>query len=150
MGIAGTGSGTLNASQDYGALTGLPVLLLQSFSLRNSPYECTGENMRLIEYPDAIAAASIAALEAEEKLRDATSELLAREADFKASIAEDRSLKNDSQRKARLAEYQQTDGQYLAHAKAANDAKTTLELGRIEVQRLRDWFEAEKLLIDHS
>ena len=94
--------------------------------------------MKLDQYPDAIAAAEVATLEAKEDYLAKAEAVEGQRAQFKAMVAEKYPPRvgNDADRAAYLAELENSDPQYQANRKAAKEAETGLELGRIEVRRL--------------
>ncbi len=97
--------------------------------------------MQLIEYPDAIAHAEVAALEAQAAALAAAEAVEGRRAQFAAIVATDAALKNDAQRKAAIAELQGSDPEFAALNRKQQVAAETLELARIEVRRLERLFE---------
>ena len=97
--------------------------------------------MKLDQYPDAIAAAEVATLEAAAAVMGLAESVEGQLAQFKAMVATDSSLKNEAQRKAALAELQGSDPKYLELVDEQRRATETLELGRIEVRRLERCYE---------
>lgn len=102
--------------------------------------------MKLADYPDAIAAAEVAVLEAQAAALELAELVEGRRAQFAAIVATDASLKNEAQRKAALAELQGSDPEFVALARKRQVTQETLELGRIEVRRLERLFQVAMAL----
>lgn len=94
--------------------------------------------MDLAQYPDLIAAAEVAALEAQESYLALAEVVENQRAEFKAMVAEKYPPKqgNDRDRSSYMAELEGSDPQYQANRKAAKQQEQGLELARIEVRRL--------------
>lgn len=104
--------------------------------------------MNLSDYPDAIAAAEVAALEAKEDFLAKAEAVENQRADFKGMVAEKYPPKtgNDRDRSSYMAVLEGSDPQYQKNRKAAKEAEMTLELGRIEVRRLERLFQVAMVL----
>jgi hypothetical protein len=98
--------------------------------------------LTLEQYPDAIAAAEVAALEAKESYLAIAEAVENQRAEFKAMVAEKYPPKtgNDRDRASYLAELEGSDPQYQEWRLAAKQQETGLELARIEVRRLERMF----------
>ena len=101
--------------------------------------------MNLNEYPTAIAHLQGQILEFDQSLIGLTESVKIFEAEIDKAIAFDLNLKNDSQRKARRIELQQTDGDFYQASLLLKQTKEKRELLAIELELLRNNFSVLKL-----
>ena len=106
--------------------------------------------MRLIEYPDAIAQAERAVVEAQEQVRALTPDLELCKAKIAVEVNEDKSLTNADKRKTAKLEREATDPDYIRDTAALLERKNALALAEIEATRLRNLFKVECLLAQRA
>jgi hypothetical protein len=102
--------------------------------------------LTLEQYPDAIASAEVVCLELQAAVLALAEQVEGQGAQFRAIVATDKSLTNEAQRKAGLAELQGSDPGYLALIEEQRRAVESLELARIEVRRLERLFRVAMVL----
>ena len=101
--------------------------------------------MNLNEYPTAIAKLQRSILEFDQNLIGLVESVKIFEAEIDKEIAFDPSLKNDSQRKARRIELQQTDGDFYQATLLLKQTKEKRDLLAIDLELLRNNFSVLKL-----
>jgi hypothetical protein len=99
--------------------------------------------MNLADYPDAIAAAEVAVLEAKESYLNLVEMVEQQRAEFKGMVAERFPPKtgNDRDRANYLSELENSDPDYQKRRGMAKQQEQGLELARIEVRRLERCYE---------
>jgi predicted GIY-YIG superfamily endonuclease len=114
--------------------------------LKNAPKRCPycQNTMKLIDYPEAIADLQRRILNHEQQMRLVQDSLDKLNGEIETTIAFDKTLTNDAQRKAQRLKFQEDETYHMAllEARAVQDEKTRLQ---IELDLLRGQFAVLKL-----
>jgi hypothetical protein len=101
--------------------------------------------MKLAEYPEAIARLQYQILDLDQRVISLAESVKVFEAEIDKQIAFDSTLKNDSQRKARRIELQQTDGDYYTASRQLLETKSKRDLLQIQLSLVQNQFSVLKL-----
>lgn len=101
--------------------------------------------MQLKDYPQAIAHIQRQILDLDQNLIGLTESVKIFEAEIDKVIAFDTSLKNDTQRKAKRIELQQTDGDFYSASLLLKQTKKKRNSVEIDLELLRNQFSVLKL-----